>query len=123
MPFSFYRVPNMTIIFKNYDPVTYVQHMVDLYAVASSNELLRQRLMCSANALVRCLHFMRTAIAKRRHKAFRRILNRFKSDSHFLAFHCGETDVLPAHYARAYHRTMGAYAELVPVGESYPLAR
>jgi radical SAM superfamily enzyme YgiQ (UPF0313 family) len=118
MPFTFYRIPYMTIIFNHYDPVTFMQYMVDLFAVASSNSLLRERFAHDKHILARGTNLMRTITAKRRCKIFKEILNLLISDSQVLAFHEGKTEKLPDYYAWEYERLMGKYAELVPVEES-----
>jgi hypothetical protein len=118
MPFRFYRIPYMTILFKNYDPITYMEYMVDLFAVASSNALLKMRFVRDHHLISRMTNLLRIQTSKRRYKVFRKILNLLKSDPQFLAFHRGETGKLPDFYVWEYKRLMGKYAELVPVEES-----
>ncbi|OGO26253.1 MAG: hypothetical protein A2W33_09065 [Chloroflexi bacterium RBG_16_52_11] len=118
MPFTFYRVPHMTILFKNYDPIEYMEYMVDLFATASSQTLLKMRFASDNNFIARGINLMRTITAKRRYKVFGNTLELLKNDPQFLAFHKGETEKLPDHYVLEYKRIMGKYSELVPVGEN-----
>jgi hypothetical protein len=118
MPFLFYRIPYMTILFKNYDPITYMEYMVDLFAVASSNTLLKMRFIGDTHLLSKLTNLLRMQTAKRRYMVFRKILNLLKTNRQFLAFHKGETGKLPEFYVSEYKRLMGKYAELVPVEES-----
>jgi radical SAM superfamily enzyme YgiQ (UPF0313 family) len=118
MPFTFYRVPYLTILLKNYDPVEFMEHMVDLFALASSSALLRKRIRNEKQIFAWGSSLMRTITARRRYNVFRETLHLLKNDSQFLAFHRGETEILPDYYAHQYQRLMGKYAELVPVAES-----
>jgi radical SAM superfamily enzyme YgiQ (UPF0313 family) len=118
MPFTFYRIPYMTIIFNHYDPLTFMEHMVDLIAVASSNQLLRERFTHDKQILARGTNLMRTITTKRRYKVFLEILDLLKNDPQFLAFHQGVTGQLPDYYAWQYERLMGKFTELVPLAES-----
>ena len=118
MPFTFYRIPYMTIIFNHYDPLTFMEHMVDLFAVASSNQLLRERFTHDKQILARGTNLMRTIATKRRYKVFLEILDLLKNDPQFLAFHQGVTEQLPDYYAWQYERLMGKFTELVPLAES-----
>lgn len=118
LPFTFYHMPFMSIRFNHYDPLEFMEHMVGLFEVASSNALLRQRFSHDKQLLARGTNTMRTITAKRRYKIFKKILAMLKEDPQFLAFHRGETEQLPDFYAREYQRIMGRYAELVPLSES-----
>lgn len=118
MPFTFYHIPYMTIRFNHYDPIEFMENMVDLFGVGSSTALLRQRFNHDKHMLARGTNTMRTITAKRRYKIFQLVLAMLKDDAQFLAFHRGETNELPDYYAREYQRIMGKYAELVPLSES-----
>jgi len=121
MPFSFYILPYLTFILKNYDPITYFEKMIDLHEVVISRELSRERRQMSASLFLKVTHEARKDTIRRRLAAFRAALQRLRTDAHFLAFHLGKTDVLPPVYANAYRRQLGKYAELMPIEESTPL--
>jgi hypothetical protein len=96
MPFSFYILPYLMFILKNYDPITYFEKMIDLHEVVVSDELARKRRQISTNLIVKGTHEARKQTARRRIDDFRTTLQRLRTASQFLAFHLGETDVLPS---------------------------
>lgn len=120
MPFTFYTMPYLTLRLKNYDPISYFEKMIDLHELVTSNEMLIQRLRISSSLHIKIAHYYRTYTARRRLEAFHLSLDHLKSDPHYLAFHKGETGVLPDVYAYMYQRKLGKYAELMPIEESGP---
>lgn len=121
MPFTFYKLPYLVIVLKNYDPIAYMQKFVDLYILISSPQMMALRLKSMPAWIGKTVHLLRTGLARYRLKTFKDVLHRLKTDPQFLAFHTGETDVLPGFYAYEYKHQLGKYAELMPVNESSPL--
>ncbi|MBN1217440.1 MAG: radical SAM protein [Anaerolineae bacterium] len=121
MPFTFYTIPYLTVILKNYDPLTYFQKMVDLYALLASPGWLTQRLASMSYGLGKAVHCLRTLAARSRLQLMRTMVEQLQTDAHFYAFHAGQTDVLPHFYAVIYTRQLGPYIELVPLAESRPV--
>ena len=121
MPFSFYIMPYLTLILRNYDPITYFEKMIGLHEVLTSRELFRKRMKANPNLSIKTVHVFRTYNARRRLNAFRGTLRQLQSDAHLLAFHRGETGVLPGVYADIYRRQLGKYAELVPLDQTVPM--
>lgn len=121
MPFTFYWLPYLTLILKNYDAISYFEKMVDLYAVCVSNRILMMRLTAKTPGFVKAVHYYHTFVYRGIGKNLETILNRLRSDSQFRAFHAGETDRLPDFYVSAYKRQLDKYAELMPIEESQPL--
>jgi hypothetical protein len=121
MPFTFYEIPSLTVILKNYDPITYFQKMVDLYTLIASEEWLKKRLATSSHWVGQAVHYIRTLVARERLRLMQATLKRLQTDAHFLAFHTGQTEVLPDFYAEVYTRQLGKYIELVPLAESRPV--
>ncbi len=121
MPFTFYELPFLTVILKNYDSLTYAQKMVDLYTLIASVEWLKKRLAISSPWLKKAVHYFRTLVARERLYWLRSMLKQLQTDPHFFAFHRGRTEVLPDFYARAYTRQLGKYIELMPLAESRPI--
>jgi radical SAM superfamily enzyme YgiQ (UPF0313 family) len=117
LPFMFYKVPHLAMLLKNYDPLEYYEKMTDLFAFSASAELLQARLKSSRYPLISGLHILRTGTARRRRQMFASILERLRSDPHFLAFQRGQSADLPPYYAQTYRRVMGKYAELLSVEE------
>jgi radical SAM superfamily enzyme YgiQ (UPF0313 family) len=121
MPFSFYVVPYLTLILKNYDPITYFRKMVDLYSVLFSVELLKKRLTVSTPRFVKAMNIFRTLEYRGMYDILSHTVKRMQCDPQYLAFHAGESTVLPEFYATAYKRQLGKYAEIMPIEESAPV--
>lgn len=121
MPFTFYVVPYLTVILKNYDPLSYFQKMVDLYSVLFSRELLTLRLTAKTPRFAKAVNYYRTFNYRGMLKILEGTLRRLKTDPEYLAFHNGETHILPDVYVSGYKQQLGRYAELMPIGESQPL--
>ncbi len=121
IPFTFYRLPYLVITLKNYDPVSYMQKLVNLYALVGSGKMLKLRLKSIDAWIGKSAHLLRTGLARQRLGAFKEILHRLQTDTQSLAFHSGKTDALPGFYAYQYNRQLGKYAGLMPIEESQPL--
>jgi hypothetical protein len=113
MPFTFYYAPYLVTTLKHYDPITYYEKLVELYAYASSPVMLRRRLAATSRRVIGYVHRARTTSFRADVASFRRILGLLRSDPGFLAFHEGRTTRLPEFYRRAGDRVLGRYAELL----------
>jgi hypothetical protein len=118
LPFPFYRVPYLTIILKNYEPIEYFKNMTELYQLVCSFKLLKKRIEANANYQIATTYILRTMAARYRYHAFQKNLERLRNDAEFLAFHRGKTEVLPQYYAYTYRRLLGKYSELAPLEEN-----
>jgi hypothetical protein len=114
MPFSLYYTPYLAITLEHYDPVTYYQHLIDLYRAAASMPMLIRRLRTESPRSVRFVHALRTASLRADTADFRRIRGMLVSDRGFRAFHEGRSEVLPAFYSALYEKRLGRFAELLP---------
>lgn len=123
MPFTFYILPYLTLILKNYDPITYLEKMVDIYSLATSDEMLKARFAHSTRPSVKYTHALRTFFTRPLLRGLQRLLDRMRTDSQLISFHTGKTDTLPDYYASEYKRLLGKYADLMPVEESRPILR
>jgi radical SAM superfamily enzyme YgiQ (UPF0313 family) len=121
MPFTFYLTPYLTLILKNYDPVSYLERMVDLYSLVVSNRLLRARLAARAPCYLKFVNSYRILCYRGLLETLQRTLRQLKTDSQFLKFHLGETQILPGFYVQVYKQQLGRYFELMPIEESHPL--
>ena len=120
MPFSFYYAPYLVTTIKHYDPMTYYQKLIDLYAHASSPTMLQRRMRTAANRAVGYVHRARTASFRSDIKRFRQILGMLRSDPKFLAFHEGRTTTLPEFYRHTGEHMLGRYAELLSAADRTP---
>ena len=121
MPFSFYWTPHLTLILQHYDALAYYRHMVDLYAMLVSGDMLRRRLTVKAPRFVKVINAYRTFAYGAILAELRQIVYRLQTDRDYRAFHAGLTRALPTDYARAYQRQLGRYAELMPIEASQPV--
>ena len=114
MPFSFYYSPYVVTVPKHYDPITYYEKLIEIFAHFTSGRMLLRRLATTASPFVRLTHVVRTRVKRRRLRAFRRILGLLTHDPQFRAFHEGRSAVLPEFYQREYERMLGPFATLMP---------
>jgi radical SAM superfamily enzyme YgiQ (UPF0313 family) len=121
MPFTFYTLPFLTIILKNYDPIAYYQHMVELYDFVSSDEMFQRRRGASRHWTLQVAHAVRVFTARQRLNGFKTILSHLRSDRDFLDFHTGKHNNLPAFYQEINQKKLGKYYELMPLEECQPL--
>ncbi|HEU5475307.1 MAG TPA: radical SAM protein [Actinophytocola sp.] len=120
MPFSFYYAPYLVTTIKHYDPVTYYDKLVDLYAHAASPAMLRRRLRTTSHRAIGYVHRARTASFRSDVARFRQILGMLRSDPNFLAFHEGRSTALPEYYRHTGERMLGRYAELLSPADRTP---
>jgi radical SAM superfamily enzyme YgiQ (UPF0313 family) len=113
MPFSFYYAPYLVTTLKHYDPITYYEKLIELYTHAASPDMLRRRMRTTTHRAIKAVHWARTASFRADIASFHRILHLLRSDPEFLAFHNGQTPILPEFYRRLGDRMLGRYAELL----------
>lgn len=121
MPFTFYTLPFLTIILKNYDPISYYQKLVELYDLVSSDEMLQRRRGASQHWMLNIAHSVRVFTARQRLNGFEIILYHLRTDRDFLDFHTGKHNHLPAFYEAINRKKLGKYYELMPLEERQPL--
>lgn len=121
MPFGFYYAPYLVTVLKQYDAVSYYEHLVDLLAFASSPSMLRRRLSSTQNRTVRWVHRIRTAGMRSSLHSYRSILDLLREDPSFRAFHAGRSSVLPEFYRQRYERMLGRYSGLLSAADRTPL--
>jgi hypothetical protein len=98
-----------------------IEKMVDLYSLLASDKWSRIWRNGEDTKQQKIVHSYRLAGWRGMRDVRQRMLQRLRSDRQLLAFHLGETQVLPDLYKRIYTRQLGRYAELMPLGESAPL--
>jgi radical SAM superfamily enzyme YgiQ (UPF0313 family) len=120
MPFSFYYAPYLVTTLKHYDPVTYYEKLIELYAHAASKEMLRRRMLTTSHRVIGWVHRARTASFRSDITRFRQILGMLRDDPAFLAFHEGRSAALPDFYRHADEQMLGRYSELLSPAERTP---
>jgi len=121
LPFTFYTLPFLTIILKNYDPILYYQKMIELYDLASSDEMLQRRRGVSQHWMINLTHSVRVFTARQRLTGFKTILHQLRTDRDFLDFHIGKHTHLPVFYEEMNRRKLGNYYELMSPEECQPI--
>jgi radical SAM superfamily enzyme YgiQ (UPF0313 family) len=121
LPFAFYCQPYLTVKLKNYEALDYFQRMEAILAFTASNKMLWKRWRMSRNAMIAAANYLQTLDLRNEITEMREMMDHMRRDAQMRAFHAGETDVLPAFYAHAYRKSLGKYAELIPIEESAPI--
>lgn len=121
MPFAFYYNPYLAITLKNYNPIEYYDHLIDIHAVSVSRSMLIRRLVNTSHPKLRFAHAVRTYLTRRDLARFRQFRQRLASDRQFRIFHQGGRVALPEFYRRLFEWKLGPYAELISRRESTPI--
>ncbi|HEY4940519.1 MAG TPA: hypothetical protein VII56_03765 [Rhizomicrobium sp.] len=121
MPFAFYYNPYLAITLKNYDALTYYDHLIEMHEVVTSNAMLARRLRTRTPATLRFVHALRTLATRAELGDFRRLRAQLASDPQMRAFHDGSRRALPEYYHRQLDKRLGRFAELFPREQRIPL--
>jgi len=113
MPFNFYYLPFLVIRPKNYDLIEYFEKLLDISSFIVSDTMLKQRMQSGTHLRVKMLHRLRTMFERDFNRHYQQTLNLLRSDSHFLAFHEGRSEVLPDFYRQIRNKSLGHYASLL----------
>lgn len=121
MPFSFYYMPYLVFVLKNYSAAAYYEKLIDIISYISSGKMLLNRLRSSPSPFPAGYNFVKTLGNRQMIGRLREILNLLNMDSQFRAFHAHETEVLPEFYHRQYENLLGPYAALMSREERTPV--
>ncbi len=121
MPFTFYYIPYLVYMLKNYSPVTFYEKLIDIFSYISSGSMLLKRLQNAPTPFPAGYNLVKSLGNKQMIGRFRNILNLLNTNKQFRAFHEHETDVLPEFYHRQYERFLGPYATLMSHEERKPI--
>jgi radical SAM superfamily enzyme YgiQ (UPF0313 family) len=122
MPLALYFTMHYPVTtMKHYEPVEYYDHLIDIYATIGSMGMLGRRITSRTHPYIRFLNSVRTLADRADLKEFRTVRNLLATDKDFLAFHRGQSAVLPEFHQRRYEARMGDYAELIPRSERTPV--
>ena len=113
MPFTFYYMPYLVFMLKNYTAEAFYEKLIELFSYVSSRNMLRKRLKSAPSVLVAGYNLVKTLGNRQMIGRLNEILHLLKTDPQFRAFHERETDVLPEFYHRQYERVLGPYAALM----------
>jgi len=121
LPFPFHFLDNnraMNVRPKNYNWVTFYDHVIDLSKHSFSRRAIQHRFGANHGVIPRWLNFVRAVSSEglgriRYYSAVRRLLD---TDLSVRRFFEGETDVLPAFYVDRVRRDLGPFWEALPAG-------
>lgn len=121
MPFTFYYMPYLIFVLKNYDAATFYKKLIDMVSYVSSGKILAKRLQTSRSLFTAGYTFAKTMGNRQMIMRLQEILNLLNSDRQFRNFHNHETDKLPEFYHRRYDALLGPYATLMSREERTPV--
>jgi radical SAM superfamily enzyme YgiQ (UPF0313 family) len=121
MPFTFYYMPYLVFMLKNYDAASFYEKLIKIISFVSSKEMLLNRLKSSASPFPAGYNLVKTLGNRQMIRRLRDILNLLNTDPQFRAFHNHETDVLPEFYHRQYEYFLGPYAGLMSREDRKPV--
>ena len=121
MPFTFYYMPYLVFMLKNYEAAEFYQKLIELIAYVSSGKMLLARFKSAPALFPAGYNTVKTLGNRQMIGRLRTILNLLKSDSQFRAFHAHQTEVLPQFYHRQYEQLLGPYAELMSMDDRKPV--
>ena len=121
MPLACYCAPYLVTTLKNYDPVTFYRHLVQIQTAITSWRALARRVASPASFAIRFAQAVQTLSFGEQAKESRTILRLLQSDRKFRAFHEGERVPVPEFYHRQYERRLGRYAELLTRADRIPI--
>ena len=121
MPYAFYYTPYLTMVPKNYDPLEYYDHLLEIYESLTSPKMLRRRITAQGRTGVRFIHGLRHIGTRKKLAQFREIRDLLASDAQFKDFHSGNSHVLPEFYHYKIDRMLGRYTDLFPRRERHPI--
>ena len=95
MPFSFYYMPYLVFMLKNYDAATFYEKLIEILSFTSSGKMLAERFKSSLLPFPAGYNFVKAMGNRQMIKRLSEILELLNTDPQFRAFHNRETDVLP----------------------------
>ena len=113
MPFALYYNPYLVVMLKNYDPVAYYRHLIDIAATVASTGALAHRLFDRGPPALRLVHALRSLAVRRELAAFRVIERKLSTDRAFRAFHESGRGPLPGWDRETLRARLGPYADVL----------
>ena len=121
MPFALYYNPYLAIVLRHYEPAAYYDHLIDIYATATSLMAVARRAFERSPIVLRLVHELRSIALRREMAEFKRLRNRLAIDRAFRAFHEGRSTDLPAYYRQLVRRRLGPYDDLLSEQDLRPV--
>ncbi len=121
MPFAFYCKPYLATTLKHYNPVAFYEKLIDIFSHMTSYSQLFSSFKTSRHYILKGYSPVRAISLRLMIRTMKKILHLLKTNRHFLAFHEGESNVLPEFYHQEYERLLGPYASLMSRDERLPV--
>ncbi len=121
MPIPLYFAPYLVTSVKNYHPLEYYDHLINIYRVTTSNRMLASRIVAKAQPIVRLFFGLRTFAMRQELAEMHRIRRMLATDASFRAFHEGRSDIVPDFYHRRIQERLGRYACLLSHADHVPV--
>jgi hypothetical protein len=109
------------MVLKNYDPISYFEHLIDLYALLISRQIFRMRWSARTPFHAKIVNSLRIHEYGSMVASFRETVRMLKADPNMYRFHTGESRQLPDYYVKRYAEQLGRYVEIMPIEESAPI--
>ena len=124
LPFPFHFLNNhlaMNVKPKNYDWVTFYDHIIDITEYTFSWKAIYRRMKANGGGVPRWLNFVRAVSheGSGRIKFFKKIRNNLKNDTAFKDYFDGKTSELPQFYIDIIKRDLGYMWQWLPEGALY----
>lgn len=121
MPLSFYYRPYLVIRVKNYTPIEFYDHLIELYTIVTSYPMILRRLFARSAPALKIIYTVRALHLRQELAELRRVRDRLRQDPALLAFHEGESKYLPEFYQHRFDNRLGHYAALISREERIPV--
>jgi hypothetical protein len=121
MPFTFYYLPYLVFMVKNYDAATYYEKLIELISFVSGRNMLLKRLKSSPSPFSAGYNLVKSLGNRQMIRRLSEMLTLLKTDPQFRAFYEHNTDVLPEFYHRKYEDLLGPYAGLMSREDRKPI--
>lgn len=120
MPFMFYYWPYAALRPVNYDPVTYYEHLIEIFRLSSSTRMLLKRLKETKKPALKTIQALRTYSQRRGVRQLQEIHQALTTDRQVRSYHDGSSKQLPDFYKAQARKILGQFEQLFPEGDWTP---
>jgi hypothetical protein len=121
MPLALYCSPYLTFVLKNYEPVEFYNHLIELLDASTSLKVTAQRLVSKDHPVLKLGRVAQTSAVRHDIREMRTIRDEIRQNPQMQAFHSGRSMALPDFYQRHLNQRLGHYAELLSTQDRIPV--
>jgi hypothetical protein len=121
MPFTFYYMPYLVFVLKNYSATVFYEKLIEIIVYVSSSGMLLKRMLSTPTLFTAAYNTVKNLGNGQMIARLREILQLLKTDVQFRAFHEHSTEILPEFYHRQYEQLLGPYAGLMSREDRKPV--